>query len=78
MGTKDDAMSSGQEVGVIFSALERTDRCLRLTVKELRESHPEILDGPEFERLTKLTRRQLRENRELLGTEPAADKASVS
>jgi hypothetical protein len=77
MGSKEDAVSSGQEVGVIFSALERTDRCLRLTVKELRESHPEVLDGPEFERLIKLTKRQLRENRALLGTEPAADKTSV-
>lgn len=64
-----------QEVGVIFSALERTDRCCRLIVRELRESHPSILETPEFERLVKLSRRQFRENRELLGIGSAADKA---
>lgn len=55
----------------LFAALERTDRCCRQIVKELRESHPEILEGESFETLMKRTRRQFRENRQLLGTEQA-------
>jgi len=61
------------EGDVTFEALKRTDRCCRLIVKELREAHPAILEQEEFERLMKLTRRQLRENRELLGTGPAVE-----
>jgi hypothetical protein len=56
----------------IFSALQRTDRACRLLVKHLRESHPEILESADFEDVHKLARRQLRENRELLGTGPGA------
>jgi hypothetical protein len=55
----------------LFPALERTDRSCRLILKQLRESHPEILEEPEFEGPVKLARRQLRENRTMLGTEPA-------
>jgi hypothetical protein len=68
---KEDAVRSvGAEE--IFSALQRTDRCCRLLVKYLRESHPKILEAEDFNDLQKLTRRQMRENRELLGTGPAA------
>lgn len=56
----------------VFAALERTDRCCRQLVKELSESHPKILEGENFETLMKRTRRQFRENRQLLGTEPPA------
>lgn len=56
-----------------FEALVRTDRCCRLIVKQLRESYPSILEAPEFEKLMKQTRRQFRENRELLGTGPPAE-----
>ena len=66
----------GMGEDVTFEALKRTDRCCRLIVKELRESHPSILEQEEFERLMKLTRRQLRENRELLGTGPPAEAAA--
>jgi hypothetical protein len=62
-------------VDEMFEALRKTDRCCRLMLKELRESHPDILEGPGFEELEKLARRQLRENRELLGTGPATEKA---
>jgi hypothetical protein len=55
----------------IFSALQRTDRACRLLIKHLRESHPDILESPEFEDVHKLARRQMRENRELLGTGPS-------
>ncbi len=65
------------EGNVTYEALKRTDRCCRLIVKQLRESHPEILEGEEFERLMKLTRRQMRENRELLGTGPVAGASTV-
>jgi hypothetical protein len=60
---------------ITFEALKKTDRCCRLILKQLRESHAFILEGPEFEKLMKQTRRQLRENRELLGTAPAADRS---
>ena len=63
----------GMGEDVTFEALTRTDRCCRLVLKQLRESHPYVLEGPEFETLMKQTRRQLRENRELLGTAPPAD-----
>ena len=68
-------MSTEQEVGTdqTFEALKRTDRCCRLIVKQLRESYPFILEGPEFEKLVKQTRRQFRETRELLGTAPPPD-----
>jgi hypothetical protein len=61
-----------REIGAeeIFSALQKTDRACRLLVKHLRESHPDILESPEFEDVHKLARRQIRENRELLGTGP--------
>ena len=64
----------GQPIGAeeIFSALQRTDRCCRLLVKHLRESHPDILESEEFIDVHKLARRQMRENRELLGTGPSA------
>lgn len=64
----------GEEI--TFEALKKTDRCCRLLLKQLRESHAYILEGAEFEKLMKQTRRQLRENRELLGTVPPADEAS--
>jgi hypothetical protein len=69
-------MSAQEETGLdeVFTALKKTDRCCRLLLKELRESHSDILEAPEFESLHKLTRRQLRDNRELLGTGQAADK----
>jgi hypothetical protein len=61
-----------QNIGAedIFSALQKTDRACRLLVKHLRESHPDILESSEFEDVYKLARRQMRENRELLGTGP--------
>lgn len=66
------------DVGVddLFAALTKTDRCCRLIVKQLREAHPYILEGPELDRLVKLSRRQFRENRELLGTGPDADEST--
>ncbi len=66
-------MSAQPKIGgdVLFSALERTDRGCRLILKHLRESHPDVLEHPEFERTLKLARRQLRENRGLLGTATA-------
>jgi hypothetical protein len=62
----------GREIGAeeIFSALQRTDRACRLLVKHLRESHPEVLESEDFNDVHKLARRQMRENRELLGTGP--------
>ncbi len=56
----------------IFSALQRTDRACRLLLKQLREGHPDILASADFEDVHKLARRQMRENRELLGTGPSA------
>jgi hypothetical protein len=56
----------------IFSALQRTDRCCRLLMKHLRESHPDILESEDFSDVQRLARRQMRENRELLGTGPSA------
>ena len=61
-------------VDELFPALEKTDRSCRLILKQLRESHPAILEEPEFERPVKLARRQLRENRAMLGTEPVTAK----
>jgi hypothetical protein len=58
--------------GELVLALEKTDRSCRLLLKQLRESHPAILDDPEFEKPVKLARRSLRENRVLLRTEPPA------
>lgn len=63
------ATDSAVEADRTIDALRRTDRCCRLIVRELRESHPSILEGPELEALMKQTRRQFRENRELLGIE---------
>jgi hypothetical protein len=68
--TADAVQTIGAEE--IFAALQRTDRCCRLLVKHLRESHPDILESEDFSDLHKLARRQMRENRELLGTAPAA------
>ena len=64
-------MSSKPEIGAdeLYSALEKTDRSCRLILRQLRESHPEILDQPEFEKPVKLAKRQIRENRELLHAE---------
>ena len=64
-----------REIGAeeIFSALQRTDRACRLLVKHLRESHPKILESEDFIDVHKLARRQMRENRELLGTGPSAN-----
>jgi hypothetical protein len=67
----DDVRDIGAEE--IFSALQRTDRCCRLLVKHLRESHPDILESEAFNGVHKLARRQMRENRELLGTGPTAE-----
>lgn len=67
----DDVRDIGAEE--IFSALQRTDRCCRLLVKHLRESHPDILESEAFIDVHKLARRQMRENRELLGTGPTAE-----
>ena len=69
-----EAAEPVREIGAeeIFSALQRTDRACRLLIKHLRESHPEILESAEFEDVHKLARRQMRENRELLGTGPRA------
>jgi hypothetical protein len=61
--------SGGDET---FTALRRSDRCCRLMLKALRESRPDILETPELKDLAKLARRQLRANRELLGTGPGA------
>jgi hypothetical protein len=78
MGMKKSAepetIVAAREIGAeeIFSALQRTDRACRLLVKQLRESHPQILDSEDFNDVHKLARRQMRENRELLGTGPAA------
>jgi hypothetical protein len=69
-----EPVEATREIGAedIFSALQRTDRACRLLVKRLRESHPDILESADFEDVHKLARRQMRENRELLGTGPRA------
>ncbi len=73
MSAQPESAPPGLGVDELFGALQKTDRACRLIVKQLRESHPNILEGPELERLVLLARRQFRDNRELLGTGPPAN-----